>query len=194
MTCRKTRRTWVMLLSAGLAWAAPLAALESDRQQPLEVNADATDGSLGDGVTVLSGRVEIRQGSLHIRADRAEIAKQGGRVSSVVLTGAPAHLEQEIEQQGLVQADAQRIEYTVGDGLVTLTGEADVRHPQYEVTGEVLVYDLDRQHFRGQGGDGNGRIRIRLDPEVAPDLAPQATVTPAETEPEASDETDAEGG
>ena len=157
----------VLLLTAGSALA-----LQSDRQQPLEVNADATDGTLGDGVTVLSGRVDIRQGTLHIEAERAEVDKQEGRVRQVVLTGDPARLEQEIEQQGLVQAHAQRIEYEVGTGLVTLTGDADVRHPQYEVTGEVLVYDLNAQHFQGSGGESNGRIRIRLDPEVAPDLAP----------------------
>jgi hypothetical protein len=31
----------------------PLMALESDRQQPLEVNANSTDGTLGDGITTL---------------------------------------------------------------------------------------------------------------------------------------------
>ena len=176
------RGAWALAL---LLAAMPALALQSDRQQPLEVNADATDGTLGDGVTVLSGRVDIRQGTLHIEAERAEVDKQEGRVRQVVLTGSPARLEQEIEAQGLVQARAQRIEYEVGTGLVTLTGDADVQHPQYEVTGEVLVYDLNAQHFQGSGGESNGRIRIRLDPEVAPDLAPGTDRRPeAAAEPE----------
>lgn len=147
--------------------ASSAAALQTDRQQPLEVNADATDGTLGDGVTILRGSVDIRQGSLHIKAEQAEVDKRDGRVHQVVLRGAPAFLEQEIEQQGLVQAEASVITYQVSTGLVTLEGAADVRHPQYQISGDQLIYDLGAQHFQGSGeGEGNGRIRIRLDPEV----------------------------
>ncbi len=155
-------------LCAGLLFLSlPLMALESDRQQPLEVNANSTDGTLGDGVTTLRGNVEIRQGSLHITADEAEVRKMDGRVSSVTFRGKPAFLEQEIEEQGLVQARANTIDYQVASGLVTLTGKADVKHPQYQISGESLTYDLNIQHFKGSGDEnGNGRIHIRLDPEV----------------------------
>ena len=144
-----------------------LMALESDRQQPLEVNADSTDGTLGDGMTTLRGNVEIRQGSLHITADEAEVNKVDGRVSSVTFRGKPTFLEQDIEEQGLVQATANVINYQVASGLVTLTGSADVKHPQYQISGESLTYDLNIQHFKGSSdGNDNGRIRIRMDPEV----------------------------
>jgi lipopolysaccharide export system protein LptA len=147
-----------------------LLALESDRKQALEINADATEGTLGDGKAVLSGNVLIRQGSLLVKADVAEVEKVEGRVRSVVLTGKPVHLEQEIEEEGLVQAEALRIEYEVATGIITLTGGATVIHPQYHVSGELLKYDMNLQHFQGNGGDGNGRIRIELDPEVIPDI------------------------
>lgn len=150
--------------------AGTLVALESDRQQPLEVHADATDGTLGDGKAVLKGNVEIRQGTLMVQADLAEVEKVDGRVRSVVLTGKPVKLQQEIEEQGLVTAQALRIAYEVATGIITLTGSADVVHPQYQVRGEVLIYDMNLQHFQGNGGDGNGRIRIQLDPEIVPDV------------------------
>ena len=55
----------------------------------------------------------------------------------------------------------------MASGLVTLTGSADVKHPQYQISGELLTYDLNIQHFQGSGDEnGNGRIHIRLDPEV----------------------------
>ena len=154
--------------------AAPLQALKTDRQQPLEVNADSTDGTLGDGLATLKGQVEIRQGTLFIRADVANVTKTEGRVQHIELTGAPVHLEQEIEEQGLVTAQAARIEYEVASGVVTLTCAADVVHPQYHISGERLVYDMNAQHFQGSGGDTEGRIQIRLDPEVLPDNVPDA--------------------
>jgi lipopolysaccharide export system protein LptA len=150
----------------------PLAALETDRQQPLEVNADSTDGTLGDGLATLKGNVEIRQGTLLITANVATVEKVEGRVRKFVLTGTPVRLQQEIEEEGLVAAEAATVDYVVATGIVTLSGAADVEHPQYHISGEVLEYDLNTQHFKGSGGDSNGRIRIRLDPEVVPGNEP----------------------
>ena len=145
-------------------------ALETDRQKPLEVTANSTDGTLGDGVTTLRGDVDIRQGTLHITADEAQVIKADGRVQKVTFLGKPAFLEQEIEEQGLVQATANSIDYAVASGLVTLSGKADVKHPQYQISGDLLTYDLNIQHFEGNGdNNGNGRIIIRLDPEVLDD-------------------------
>ena len=150
-----------------LCLSLPIMALESDRQEPLEVSANSTDGTLGDGVTTLRGSVDIRQGTLRITADEAEVRKVDGRVSAVTFRGEPAFLEQEIEEQGLVQATANIIDYQVASGLVTLTGDADVKHPQYQISGELLTYDLNVQHFQGSGDEnGNGRIHILLDPAV----------------------------
>lgn len=161
-----TRKSHWLFLSL-LCLSMPLSALESDRQEPLEVSANSTDGTLGDGVTTLRGSVDIRQGTLHITANEAEVNKIDGRVSSVTLRGTPASLEQEIEEQGLVQATANVIDYQVASGLVTLEGNADVQHPQYQISGELLTYDLNIQHFQGNGDEnGSGRIRIRMDPEV----------------------------
>jgi len=154
---------WFCLLCLSL----PLMALESDRQKPLEVSANSTNGTLGDGVTTLLGSVDIRQGTLRITADEAEVKKVDGHVSSVTFRGQPAFLEQEIEEQGLVQATANVIDYQVASGLVTLTGNADVKHPQYQISGELLTYDLNVQHFQGSSDEnGNGRIHILLDPAV----------------------------
>ena len=164
---RSATRISHWLLLCILCLSLPLMALESDRQEPLEVNADSTDGTLGDGITTLRGNVEIHQGTLHITANEAEVSKVDGRVNTVVFRGEPATLEQDIEEQGLVRATARVIEYQVASGLVTLTGAADVKHPQYQISGELLTYDLNIQHFQGSSdGNGNGRIHIRLDPEV----------------------------
>lgn len=160
---------WPMLclLVLSLGFSGPVPALETDRHQPLEINANTTDGTLGDGITTMRGDVEIRQGTLHITADEAEVKKAEGRVQSVTFRGQPAFLEQEIEEQGLVKATANTINYQVASGLVTLTGDANVQHPQYQISGDVLIYDLKIQHFEGSSTeDGNGRIHIRLDPEV----------------------------
>ena len=95
MTYRNSAWTGIIAGLAALALSAgDAAALESDREQPLEVYADDTDGSLGDGTTVLSGRVEIRQGTLHIQANQAEVEKSDGKVRTIRFRGAPATLHE----------------------------------------------------------------------------------------------------
>ena len=156
-----------LLLAVMLLLAFPTAfALKSDRQQPLDIRADASDGTLGDGTATLRGNVEIRQGTLLIRSDVARVERVEGRVRRFELDGAPVHLQQEIEQEGLVQAEARKVEYEVATGIVTLTGGADVEHPQYHISGDVLRYDMNEQHFTGSGGEADGRIKIRMNPEV----------------------------
>lgn len=181
----KCLKRWTPALCAALAAAlllsaAPAHALKSDRQQPLDARADSTDGTLGDGTATLRGNVELRQGTLLIRADLAIVEKMDGRVRRIELRGNPAHLQQEIEGEGLVTAEARTVEYEVASGIVTLSGGADVDHPQYEISGEVLRYDLNAQHFQGSGGEQDGRIRIRLDPEMFP--GEPAAETPAESD------------
>lgn len=177
------KQTLLMTASLLLAMPGLLLALETDRQQPLEVNADSTDGSLGDGIATLKGNVEIRQGTMLIRSDIAEVEKVDGRVRKFELNGSPVHLQQEIEEEGLVTAEAKKVEYIVATGIVTLTGEADVIHPQYHISGEILEYDMNTQHFQGSGGDSNGRIRIRLEPEVVPGNVQEVDDSSAEEPP-----------
>lgn len=184
------RASQSLVLVAGLLFAfTPVHALKSDRQQPLEVKADATDGTLGDGTATLRGNVEIRQGTLLIRADIARVERVEGRVRRFELDGQPVHLQQEIEAEGLVSAQALKVEYEVATGIVTLTGAADVDHPQYHISGEVLRYDMNIQHFQGSGGDADGRIRIRMNPEVIQGDADLQNSPPTVPETE-SDESD----
>lgn len=168
-----------------LAAPASLLALKSDRQEPLEIKADNSDGTFGDGTATLRGQVEIRQGSLLVQADVANVEKTEGRVTRIELVGGPVHLEQEIESEGLVVAKAKTIRYEVATGIVTLSGAADVVHPQYHISGETLVYDMNAQHFQGSSGEQEGRLQIRLDPELLP--VNQPGDKPA-TGPESADE------
>ena len=183
------------LMIISLTFSMAVVALETDRQQPLEINANATDGTLGDGITTMRGDVEIRQGTLHITADEAEVKKSDGRVQSVTFRGKPAFLQQEIEEQGLVTATASNINYQVASGLVTLTGNADVQHPQYQIRGDMLTYDLKVQHFEGSSTNGgNGRIHIRLDPEVINKKDEKDTASPAKEPETDSEKENTDGG
>ena len=143
---RRWHWAWLLWMPVG---ARPC---ESDRQQPLEVIGSLHRRHARGWPTVLRGNVDIRQGSLHIRANQAEVLKQRGKVQLITLRGKPAYLEQAIEEQGLVQAEASH-HHVPGRRWRGGTARATPTcvHPQYEIDGDQLTYDLDKQHFEGSG-------------------------------------------
>src|SRR5690606_41989879 len=95
-------------LAAGGAWAK-----SSDRNQPMDLTSDASDCSVGDegGPCVFTGNVRIVQGSLDVRAAKADVRRGGGDIRRVLLSGSPARLRQELDGGGSVEATAATVAY-----------------------------------------------------------------------------------
>jgi lipopolysaccharide export system protein LptA len=153
-----------MLLAALLPVDAT--AKSSDRNQPMDVEADRTDAELGDdGQAILTGNVLITQGTLEVGADRATIHRNAGEISQVVLTGAPATLKQVNDNGETMNAHASQITYTLSNELIVLSGSVVIEQPRGTLRGETIKYDLKTGRLDG-GGDGN-RVKMRIMPKTA---------------------------
>ena len=142
------------------------AAKSTDRNQPMDVEADRTDAELGDdGDAILTGNVRITQGTLEVGADRATIQRRGGEISQVVLTGAPATLKQVNDNGETMNGHASQIVYTLSTDVVVLTGAVVIEQPRGTLRGETIKYDLKTGRLDG-GGDGN-RVKMRIMPKTA---------------------------
>ena len=153
----------LMLLAALLPGAA--AAKTSDRNQPMDVEADRTDADIGDnGEAVLTGNVKITQGTLEVGSDRATIYRKGGEIDRVVLTGGPATLKQVADNGETMTAHAKQIVYyTQNQDLIVLTGGVVIDQPRGTLRGETVKYDLKTGRLDG-GGDG-ARVKMRINPK-----------------------------
>lgn len=150
------------LLVSALA-ALPAFAAKADRDQPMQVGAEHSQTSEKTGITVLTGDVRIDQGSLLIRAERGEFEQKEGEVSRVVLDGSPVHLEQDIDQQGRLKADAKRIEYLLSEQKVVMTGGVRIERPRGLLTGERVIYHLDSGEM--EAGEPGGRVNMTIAPK-----------------------------
>jgi lipopolysaccharide export system protein LptA len=163
-----------LLLAALLPLAAaPMAAIAktSDRNAPMDVEADHTDATIGDdGDAILTGNVKITQGTLEVQSDRAVIHRAGGDISQVTLTGAPATLKQINDNGEAMNAHAAQIVYTMSSDLVVLTGGVVVEQPRGTLRGETIKYDMKSGRLDG-GGDGK-RVQMRIMPKTAAPAAP----------------------
>lgn len=156
------------LLAALTILASPLAlAKKSDRNQAMDISAGKQEGSLDDSTpTILSGGVVIDQGTLHAEAARAEIRARGGDISQVLLTGSPAKMSQQMDDGSRMNAVASKIDYNVTTDTVVFTGKVDIKQPRGTLSGERVVYNMTSGQVTS-GGEGNGRVNMRIMPKNA---------------------------
>lgn len=166
----------VTLLALAFA-AGPALAKSTDRQQPMDLSAANMDALLSDdSVSTLEGSVSIRQGTLEVDADRAEVHRKAGEIDRIVLTGSPARLRQVSDQGEPMDASAAQVVYTMSSEVMVLTGNVVINQPRGNLRGETVKYDINTGRLDG-GGDGQ-RVSMRILPRTA---APAPAPAPAPT-------------
>jgi lipopolysaccharide export system protein LptA len=153
-----------------LAWLAVGAnALPGDRDQPIHIAADQALRDEQKGHTVYSGNVRMVQGSMEVDADRITIWHNEEDADKIVARGAPARMRQQPEiDQELVHAQADTITYWQRAQKVNLTSNARIEQRGDVVTGDLIIYFIERQLVKAESGkleDGN-RVNVIIQPST----------------------------
>lgn len=139
----------------------------ADRNQPMELEADNQDCNVADDNSkcLFTGNVLIRQGTLEVRASRAEVMRRNGDIEQVVLTGSQATMKQQMDDGTMMNARADRIIFEPRKEVLTLTGNFKVESPQGSNSGQKMVYNMATGQMQS-GGDGT-RVRTVIQPRSA---------------------------
>ena len=159
---------FAMLAACIGAAVAPAAfARSSDRNQPMNIDAGAQEGTLDDrGPTILSGGVTITQGTLDIRSNRAEITlSKSGDPLRALLTGGPVVLRQQMDDGTPMTARASKVDYNLQTEIVVFTGNVSIEQPRGTMTGQRVVYNLKSGQVNS-GGEGAGRVKMTIQPKA----------------------------
>ncbi|MBK6851887.1 MAG: lipopolysaccharide transport periplasmic protein LptA [Burkholderiales bacterium] len=166
------------LACAALAWcvAAPALAERGDKDMPLEIDAGQVRFDGKRKVRTFSGGVEIRRGSLLIRAQQIELRETPeGEVAFAVGNGtAPASFRQKRDGvDELVEGQAQRIDYDSATETLKLDQQAQLKRwigdkLAEDLSGQTIVYDHGRDTFEVSGGSNIGEAPGRVRAVVAP--------------------------
>lgn len=146
--------------------ALPVAAqvFESERDQPMDIDADHFDGEMSENsISKLIGNVIIRQGNMDVRADLAIITTRDGEITLVELEGKPVLMKMVDNKGEPTTGHANRVEYNLEGEVIIFTGDVLVEQPRGNVRGGRIVYSLDTGRIDG-GGDGS-RIQLRIQPK-----------------------------
>jgi len=167
--CRPKAVLARLFLSSSIVLVAnPVTALEADRSQPMDIQADSLETEINEGKATLQGNVRITQGSLKVASARADVQQNSDReVTRAVLEGAPATLGQDLDDGGRVDARARVIDYDVAAGVIVLTGAVEIDQPRGTLRGERITYNLNTGQLTGGGTDAPGRVSLRINPKPA---------------------------
>ncbi|WP_078117921.1 lipopolysaccharide transport periplasmic protein LptA [Thiosocius teredinicola] len=139
-------------------------ALESDKQQPIQLAADSVDVDQSKGVSIYRGDVDLRQGSIHLQADVVTVQHRGKKPSKIVAEGRPVKFSQQ-SNKGPVKGQARRAEYEVNSENLVLIGDAVLVQGKDSMRSDRIVYDRVRSVVKaGAAAKGKQRVQITIDP------------------------------
>lgn len=163
---------FIAVMAAGAAHAR-----SSDRSKPMDIDAGRQEGTLDDSSpTILSGGVHITQGTLDIQSSTATISTRNGDPSRAVLTGAPVVLKQQMDDGTPMTARASQVDYDLSTETVVFTGNVVIEQPRGSMSGQRVVYNMKTGRV-DSGGQGNGRVKMRIMPKNAAPAAKPAGKT-----------------
>ena len=136
-------------------------ALESDRQQPISIEADQGSLDQKNQVTVFSGNVVVTQGSILMRAATARVSQDKNGNQTMNAQGSPVYFRQTLDDnKGTAEGWGDRAEY------VSATNTGDV------ATGNAISYNTKTEVYTVLGGNATGsknnpRVHIVIQPNTA---------------------------
>ncbi|MEH6504428.1 MAG: lipopolysaccharide transport periplasmic protein LptA [Cycloclasticus sp.] len=147
-------------------FSSPLWALSSDKQKPVEVEADSFNLDDAKKITVYSGNVIITQGSMEIMADKVTIHGARGTTEKVIATGHPVKFKQQPDgSQSPIRGEARRFEYLVSKDTLVLINQATLWQDGSTFASDRIVYDSKRSIVKaGDKETGGKRVKITLQP------------------------------
>ena len=173
-------RLIVLMVTLFMAFALPVLrthAAASDKNQPMNVEADALRYDDGKRLSVFTGHVVVTKGTILIRGDTVEVRQdpqghQFGRISA--LPGQRAFFRQKRDgTDESIEGEAETIDYDGRTDTLKLATRAQVRRYQGtrlndEFSAALIVYNTATDAFSLDGSPGGGgRVRVMMTPKPA---------------------------
>ncbi|MCB1857725.1 MAG: lipopolysaccharide transport periplasmic protein LptA [Gammaproteobacteria bacterium] len=157
----------LLVLSLALSLPIPTGARESDKNQPIFVEADAADINDQSGVSVYSGDVKVTQGTVILNADKVTIIQKAGKTDQVIAEGSPVEFQQMTDKDELIKARAKKADYYLASELLHMTGDAVLIQGKDSFSSDRITIDRSNGQVKaGTSAQGKQRVRISIQPKT----------------------------
>jgi len=129
-----------------------------DKSQPIDITSDKVEAFWKENLIVFRGNVIARQKDMVIYADSVEaLIIEDGKGIERVTAGGNVKI-----QQGLRVANCQKAVFYNLDQKMILTGEPNVSEGDNVVSGDEIIFDIDKNRVEVKGGtSGRGKAKIQ---------------------------------
>ena len=149
-----------------LTYPLPGKTLSTDRNQPINIEADRLDIDDARHISIYQGNVEMQQGSLHIRADKIIFHFTAENdMERLEIEGSPATLKQLDDSNLPISGSAHKIIYTDNQLLLNLQGDARFRSNRDTIEGEWISVNTDTDSVKAGSKKGENRVRMLIQPK-----------------------------
>jgi lipopolysaccharide export system protein LptA len=128
-----------------------------DTGQPIDITSDKVETYSKENLIVFKGNVMAQQKDMVIHADSLDaIIFEGGKGIEKVIAGGNVKI-----QQGLRVASCDKAIFYNIDQKVVLTGDPKVWEGDDLVTGDEIIFDIEKNQMEVKGGSsGRGKAKI----------------------------------
>jgi lipopolysaccharide export system protein LptA len=163
----KTVKRFALLVLLVLA---PLQApaLDSDREQPIEVEADRLEIRELENISIYEGNVKLVQGSLQINSDRLVIHfDENQELTLLEMTGKPARFRQLDNAQQEMLGAGEQIDYIESQSLLELRVDASFSHVGDLIKSELIRINTQTNAIEAGGTQAEDRVKMVIKPRPA---------------------------
>ncbi len=166
----------IVFICASLLFTVSTWALSTDKDQPIEIEADYADLDDEKGVTIYRGNVVLTQGSVRMTGDTMTVYFTDDELDTLIMEGKPARYRQLPDDSKIYdEAEALRMEYYELKNLIVLIDKASFKQEGLSFSGNRIEYDTEHSRVKARGSvkqqnasgssDSSGeRVKIILKP------------------------------
>jgi len=155
-------------LLAGLSFmllASPLAARDSDNEQPIAIEADNLELRELEKISIYTGNVRLKQGSLEISSERLVIHfNDAGDLVLMEMAGTPARLRRLDNDNREMRGQALKINYRESESLLELVDQARFSHAGDTIESSLILINTDDNNIQAGSSDSDERVKMLIKP------------------------------
>ena len=150
------------------------AALSTDSNQPMNIEADRVDIDDDKGTNTFRGNVKITRGSILISGDKVIVFRDKEKnLDKIHITGKQAHFQQTPDNKNVpVVAEADELFYDSIKEILIMRRNGKIVQGGDTFTGDHIIYDSKRNKITAKQTNatstetkGDGRVHITIQPK-----------------------------
>ncbi|MCP4994430.1 MAG: lipopolysaccharide transport periplasmic protein LptA [Gammaproteobacteria bacterium] len=149
-----------------LLFPALATALESDKNQPITIEADSAELDDHNKKTTYRGNVIVIQGSLKLNADTLIVTQKKLGADHMQAFGNPVKFQQKMDDdKGLVKGRSKQAEYSADGEMLYLVDDATIIKGGDTISSDRITYDRAKGVAKaGAAAEGSARVKVTIQP------------------------------